>query len=125
MSKETPPDPSVQFQEWITQWERSVDEFSNRVMGTDEFSRSINQMQTLQLEFQKNFGEMMSRQLATLNMPSRDDVITLSEDLRAIDRRLEHIERSMQRLIDRGDEGKTKSRGPARTKKPPAQDKQA
>jgi len=121
MSNDAPPNPSMQFQEWVTQWERAVDEFSNKVMGTDEFSRSINQMQGLQLEFQKNFGEMMARQLANLNMPSRDDVIKISEDLRALDRRLAHIERTLNQLVTRSDTGSPR-KGPARTKKPPPQE---
>ena len=79
MANETTPDPSAQFAEWVTQWERTVDEFSNKVMGTDEFSKSMNQMQGVQMEFQRNFGEMMARNLANLNMPSRDDVNKISD----------------------------------------------
>ena len=71
--------PSMQdFSELVTTWERQFNEFSNQVMGTDEFSRSINQWQKAQLEFQKNFSEAMAKQLANFNMPSRDDVITVS-----------------------------------------------
>lgn len=117
-------DPSVQFQEWVTQWERAVDEFSNKMMGTDEFSKSMNQMQSLQLQFQQRFGEMMSRQLASLNMPSRDDVIRISEDLRSLDRRLSHIERSLDKLTAKSD-GRTKPKGPSRTKKPPSKEADA
>lgn len=119
MANETPPDPSAQFQEWVTQWERAVDEFSNKVMGTDEFSKSMNQMQGLQIEFQRRFGELMAQQLANFNMPSRDDVIRLSEDLRSIDRRLAHVERSLDKLVA-GQAGAPKKKGPARTKKPPS-----
>lgn len=119
MSKETPPDPSVQFQEWVTNWERAVDDFSNKVMGTDEFSKGINQMQSLQMEFQRNFGDLMARQLAALNMPSRDDVIRISEDLRSLDRRMAHVERSLDRLVNEKTTGSIKKSGPKRTRKPP------
>lgn len=120
MSKDTPPDPSVQFQEWITQWERAADEFSNKIMGTDEFSKSLNQMQSMQIEFQRRFGELMAKQLATLNMPSRDDVLRISEDLRNIDRRLSELERTLGRLVDQGSSGAARKKAPARTRKPPA-----
>jgi hypothetical protein len=122
MSKDSlpPPDPSVQFQEWVTQWERAVDEFSNKVMGTDEFSKSMNQMQGLQIEFQRRFGELMAKQLANLNMPSRDDILRLSEDVRNIDRRLSQIERTINRLADQSVGGSANAGRPARTKKPPA-----
>ena len=123
MAKDTTPDPAQQYQEWITQWERSVDEFSNRIMGTDEFSRSLNQMQGLQLEFQKRFGEMMARQLAGLNMPSREEVLRISEDLRDVDRRLAHIERALDKLVmQTSDAPSAKKKGPARTKKPPSKE---
>ena len=114
------PDPSVQFQEWVTQWERAVDEFSNKVMGTDEFSRSLNQMQGLQLEFQRRFAELMAKQLNNLNMPSRDDIIGLSEDLRNIDRRLAQVERSLSQLVSQSDGGRSASRSPSRTRQPPS-----
>ena len=119
MAKETPPDPSAQFQEWVTQWERAADEFSNKIMGTDEFSKSMNQMQSMQLELQRTFGEAMANQLANFNMPSRDDVLKIGEDMRALDRRLAHIERSLEKLqVNTGPAPKKK--GPARTKKPPS-----
>ena len=119
MSKDSTPDPSMQFQEWVTQWERAVDEFSNKVMGTDEFSKSLNQMQGLQLEFQRRFGEMMATHLSNLNMPSRDDVIKISEGLQGIDRRLAHVERSLQKLVNQGEGKTTKRKSPSRTRKPP------
>jgi hypothetical protein len=118
MAKDTNPDPSMQFQEWVTQWERAVDDFSNKVMGTDEFSKSLNQMQGLQIEFQRRFGEMMATYLTSLNMPTRDDVIKISEEVRGIDRRLAHIERSLKKLVDQGETKAGKPKGPSRTRKP-------
>ncbi len=122
MAEDKSVDPSVQFQEWVTQWERAVDEFSNRVMGTDEFSKSMNQMQSLQIEFQKQFGELMGRQLASFNMPSRDDIIELSEDIRSLDRRMAHVERHLEKLVAGAKQGSSgRPKGPARTKKPPSE----
>ena len=120
MANNKTPDPSEQFQEWVTQWERAVDEFSNKVMGTDEFSRSLNRMQGLQVEFQKSFSEFMARQLASLNMPSRDDIVRVSEDLRNLDRRLAHIERLMTNPAPGEKTTAAKKTRPKRTRKPPA-----
>ena len=121
MANDKTPDPAVQFSEWVTQWERSFDEFSNKVMGTDEFSKSMNQMQGLQMQFQRGFGEMMARNLANLNMPSRDDVNKIGEDLRSLDRRMAHIERSLEKLLKLDNKtGSKKKSGPARTRKPPS-----
>ena len=92
MANDNTKDPAAVFQDWVTQWERAADQFSNQFMGTDEFSKSMNQMQNLQLEFQKGFGELMAKQLANFNLPSREDVLQLSEDVRDINRRLGRIE---------------------------------
>lgn len=120
MANETPKDPAQMFQEWITQWERATDSFSNRLMGTDEFSKYLNQMQGAQLEFQRGFGELMTRQLANLNMPSRDDVLRLSEDLQGLDRRLARMEASLQKLTEvTGISSRQSKSMPPRTKKAP------
>ena len=81
MTNEPPKDLSAQFQEWVTNWERTFNEYSNKAMGTDEFSKSMNQMQGLQLEFQRAFGQLMGKQLAQFNMPSREDIINITEEL--------------------------------------------
>lgn len=113
-------DPSIVFQEWVTQWERAFDKFSNDVMGTEEFSRSLNQMQSMQLELQRAFGEQMARQLAAFNMPSRDDVMELAETVRDIDRRLARIETVLRKMEPAGDnEPGVRRTSPPRTKKPP------
>lgn len=119
MVDKRPPDPSQQFQEWVTNWERAFDEFSNKLTGTDEFSRSMNQMQSMQMDLQRQFGELMARQLAAFNMPSRDDVLTLSEDIRDLDRRIAGIERALGSLLHNEPTQEKKS-GPPRTRKPPS-----
>jgi hypothetical protein len=53
-------------------------------------------------------------------MPSRDDILRLSEDVRNIDRRLSQIERTINRLADQSVGGSANAGRPARTKKPPA-----
>ncbi|MDE2930666.1 MAG: hypothetical protein OXQ27_07050 [Chloroflexota bacterium] len=120
MANEKRPDPSQQFSEWITQWERSVDEFSNKLMGTDEFAKSLNQMQSMQLEFQKKMNEMMATQLANLNMPSREEVLRINEEVANLDRRLDRIERTLRQLVDHlSDASSTEKQKPSRTKTPP------
>ncbi len=122
MANENAKDPAAVFQEWVTQWERAADQFSNQFMGTDEFSKSMNQMQNFQLEFQKGFGELMAKQLANFNLPSREDVLQLSEDVRDINRRLTRIETSIRNLapVDNNSDQQRK-KTPPRTKKPASQ----
>lgn len=122
MAQDGPKDPSAAFQQWVTEWERAFDKFSNDLMGTEEFSRSINQMQNLQLEMQRAFGEQMARQLAAFNMPSRDDVMEMAETIRDIDRRLARIEVQLRNLEPAGkNEPGGRRITPPRTRKPPSQ----
>ena len=114
-------DPSAMFGDWVTQWERAVDKFSNEVMGTDEFSRGINQMQKAQLDLQRVFADAMAKQLANFNMPSRDDILTLSENVRELDRRVARIETMLRQMKPAGDnETQPRRQAPPRTKKPPS-----
>ena len=41
------PDPAESFRNLVTEWERGFDSLANRLMGTEEFSRSMNQFQNL------------------------------------------------------------------------------
>ena len=112
--------PPADFSELVTQWERTFNELSNQVMGTDEFTRNLNQWQNAQMEFQRNFSEAMARQLANFNMPSRDDVITISEQLRELDARLGRIEKALARTNAGFEAPKPKTEAPKRTRKPPS-----
>ncbi len=113
----TPPD----FSELVTQWERNFNEMSNQLMGTDEFSKSMNQFQNMQMEFQRNFSEVMARQLANFNIPSRDDIIAVAEQIREMDRRLSRIESALEKTNTGFTASEPPRKGPARTRKPPSQ----
>ena len=106
------------FSEMVTEWERNFDAFANQVMGTEAYSQAMNEMQKAQLAYQKNMMETMSQQLSAFNMPTREDVLQLSEAIRQIDRRLERIE---DKLVA-NDAPKRKKKKPSRTRKPPAMD---
>ena len=121
MADDKAKDPAQMFQEWVTQWERATDSFSNKLMANEEFSKYLNQMQGAQIEFQKGFSDLMAKQLGNVNMPTRDDVLQISEDLQSLDRRIARIETSLQKLTQSKDQpaAKPKAKTP-RTKKAPA-----
>ncbi len=120
---ERQPDPAEAFRNLITEWERGFDTMANRIMGTEEFSRGMNQLQDLQLSMQKRFNEAMAEQLANFNMPSRDDILRLGESIRALDQRLAKVE---SQLAKQAKKKKKKSAAapdpsrPPRTKLPPS-----
>lgn len=124
MSNEKATTPTEMFQEWVTQWEKSVDSFSNKLMGTDEFTQAINSVQNTQLQMQKVFGDMMAKHLANINMPSREDVLRIEEDLHAMNARLARMEVQLEKISGASAGTKPTARqGPPRTKRPPSAQK--
>ena len=115
-------DPSAQFQDYVNQWERSVDQFFNQMMGTEQFSQSMNQMQQLQLQMQQQFKDVMANQLINFNMPSRDDILEIQENLRAIDNRMARIEERLSAAVGRNEPGNMPRKSPPRTRKPPSKE---
>jgi len=124
MSKDKASNPTQVFEEWVTNWERAVNSFSNKLMETDDFSKAVNSVQNTQLQMQKVFAEMMAKQLANLNMPSRSDMLDVVEAMHALENRFEKMEMQLKKISGAMDGGaKTKPKGPARTKKAPPEPK--
>jgi len=119
MADDKKPAPPAGFSELVTEWERNFNEFSNQIMGTEDFSRSMNQFQNVQMEMQRNFAEAMAKQLSNFNMPSRDDVVSIAQRLGEIEQQLDRIEKAQLRANGEGETKAVKKKGPARTKKPP------
>ena len=115
--------PPADFSELVTQWERNFNEFSNQIMGTPEFAKSMNQFQNMQMEYQKSFSDAMAQQLSSFNMPSRDDVVSMSEQLTQIDQRLSRIEKALEKSDADPAKPAAKRKAPARTRKPPSKEK--
>lgn len=129
-SGKKPPDPAENFRNLINEWERGFDAMANRFMGTEEFSRSMNQLQDLQLTMQKRFNEAMAEQLSHFNIPSRDDILQLGEAIHALDRRVAKVESMLAKQAAKNAKKKKKKNtgkdepaprsGPPRTKQPPS-----
>lgn len=125
MAKDRPSDPGDAFRELVTEWERGFDSFANALMGTENFSRSMNQMQNLQLQMRQLFREFMTDNLTLANMPTRDDVVRIAEAVQALDERMSRIESMLEASTGNMPAGATppRRRNPPRTKKPPSASK--
>jgi hypothetical protein len=113
------PDPTEAFRNLVTEWERGFDSMANRIMGTDEFSRGMNQLQDLQLTMQKRFNEAMGQQLSNFNIPSRDDILRLGESVRSLESRLTRIENMLG--TEASAPAPTTTNRPPRTRRPPSE----
>ena len=114
-------DPGAAFQQMLTDWERSTNALANQLMGTGEFSRTINGVTNLSLALQQQIQEHMSRVLATVNLPSREEVAELGVTLRQVDERLSRIEALLAGLGGAGAQATSTPERPRppRTRKPP------
>jgi hypothetical protein len=120
MANNGPQDPAATFRELVTSWERNVNSLANQVMGTESFSRLMQEAQRMQLALQQATSEAMGRRLAAMNMPTREDIIRLAEKLSEVDRRLARIEASLEddATLVRDEPERA---GRPRTRKPPAE----
>lgn len=127
MADQRPFDFAELFSEFVTQAERDIDALANRLMGTEQYSRSMNEVQRVQNRLSKTFSDFMGEQLANFNMPSRDDVVRLGETLHALDTRIARVERQLQDLAW-GNQNMAPAPavpGPPRTKQPPSRSRGA
>ena len=106
------------FREMVTQWERNFDSFANQFMGTETFSRGMNQAQDAQLAFRKMFQDFMGKSLENVNMPSREDLVRIAETVQNMDRRLARIEDLLASMLS-NTTTPTERSGPPRTRQPP------
>jgi polyhydroxyalkanoate synthase subunit PhaE len=107
------------WREWVTQSERQWNAFFNEVMGTEQYSRSMGRLMAMSLDQQKAMSEAMGRYLGALNLPTRSDILSLSDRLSDIEKRLASIEERMERLAGSGPTPTPTSASTATAPRPP------
>jgi polyhydroxyalkanoic acid synthase PhaR subunit len=120
LAEQATADPFAMWRDWVSQSERQWNAFLNNAMSTDEFSESMGRMMDVYLGMQKNMNETMGRYFSALNIPSRNDILSLGDRLGAIEDRLTSIESALGGLkatkAAAGEEPATPR--PPRTRKP-------
>ncbi len=94
------PDVGQLWRNWLVETERQWNAFFNDVMGTDSFGRLVGGYTEVYSTFQRLVAQNMERSLSTLNVPSRSDIVELSERLSRVDERLASIESSISALAE-------------------------
>ena len=110
-------DARARFMDLLGEWERTSNALANQLMGSGEFSRGMNSATNLGLLLQQQVQEHMSRMLAGVNLPSREEVAELGATVRRMDERLARIE-AMLAGIGRGAAAEPPRPRPPRTRKP-------
>ena len=94
------PDVSQLWRNWLVDTERQWNAFFNDVMGTDSFGRFLGGYTEIYTMFQRLVAQNMERSLSTLNVPSRSDILELSERLGGVEERLAAIESNLKALAE-------------------------
>lgn len=120
MANDSTPDPAEAFRDLVTQWERNVNALANRIMGTEGYSKSMNQVQDAQLRARDAFREFMNHNLTMVNMPTRDDVVRIAEAVHDLGKRLARIETLLEGMSPAAKQTTQPRPSPPRTRKPPS-----
>ena len=92
------PDITQLWRNWLTDTERQWNAFFNDVMGTDSFGRFLGGYMEIYGTFQRLVAQNMERSLSTLNVPTRSEIVDLSERLSTVEERLTSIDSSLRAL---------------------------
>jgi len=79
-----PLDPLGMWRDMLNQWEQGLNRLSSDTMQSTESVRLINQAMALSLRFQHGMTEMMARYLHALSVPTRSDLLSIGERLKAM-----------------------------------------
>ena len=123
------PDVGQLWRTWLTETERQWNTFFNDVMSTDSFGRFMGGYMDIYSTFQRLVAQNMERSLSTLNVPSRSDIVELSERLSGVEERLAAIESSINTLAEAvghpSEPAAVTQLRPRRTRRPRAQPAEA
>jgi polyhydroxyalkanoic acid synthase PhaR subunit len=88
------------WRNWLTETERQWNSFFAEVMGRDSFGRVTGSYMEVYSVIQRALNQGMERYLNTFNLPTRTDVVELSERLHNIEERLASLEANLNNLAN-------------------------
>jgi hypothetical protein len=121
MTKPPSTDPFSMWRDIVSQWEKSTNELGNKAMGSEEFSSSMNKAASLSLALQQMTGEAMARYQTAANLPTRADIVSIGERLRAIEETLGRVAAAVDRLAAADSVAAAAPVRPRRTRRPPGE----
>jgi hypothetical protein len=116
-------DPVAMWQSLIGEMEKGFNAFANQAMASPEFSKVVNQVGDVSAGAQKQLGDLMEKYLVSMNLPSRAQMVSMSERLQGIEAQLNEIKALLHQMRanpgakESGSSGASK---PPRAKRPPA-----
>jgi uncharacterized membrane protein YccC len=122
--------PMAVWREWFVKSEKAWSQALTEMMGDEKFSKGMGRYMQEALHSHRMFSEAMSQYLANLNLPSRSDVLDVSDRLGQIEDTLAAIQVELRQqriqlaqansIAGHETSGETSaSVKPARTRRPP------
>jgi len=84
-------DPAAAWQAMLGEMSKGLSAFANQAMASPEFGKVAQQIGGASAEAQRQFGEMLEKQLAGLNLPTRAQIEELNARLTAVEQRLDAL----------------------------------
>ena len=116
-------DPAAIWQTMIGEMEKGFNSFANQAMTSPEFSKAMNQVGGVTAGAQKQLGELMEKYLLAMNLPSRAQMVGMSERLQSIEGQLNEI-KAILNQVHHNSLATDSSAGaprPPRTRRPPSE----
>ncbi|HVR89555.1 MAG TPA: hypothetical protein VHG29_00485 [Novosphingobium sp.] len=114
MSSPPPSDPFALFRNWVSEWEKLVNQHGAELLAKPEVAQAMQQVSSAKLQVQAASDAQMAKLLGAANLPSKADIEALGTRLAGIEATLARIEVQL-----RGSAGaQPRKPKPARTRKP-------
>jgi hypothetical protein len=91
-------DPAELWRAMLGEMEKGFNAFANQTRASSEFEKVVEQVGGASAGAQKQLGEWMERYLASMNLPSREQLTGFGERLQAIETQLQDITALLRQL---------------------------
>jgi hypothetical protein len=118
------PDFGNLWHDLLRQWEDAGNSLGTDAMKSPEFSKFMNLVTSSSAALQGVFADLSAKYLAALNLPTKSDIIAITERLHAIEKRIEEMQLTMAVGQSEGLAGRGFVK-PTRNRQPPAGDRVA
>ena len=119
MSKSAPPahlDPMKAWRDWFVQNEREWSGSLTGIMKNEEVARAVGQEINASLLREQMLAQSMAGSLAKMNMPTRDDIVALSDRVGRLEDAIARVEAALVQMKAGATTAAVKV---ARTRRPP------
>ena len=125
MSEDNSINPVRLWREWFVKSEKAWSQAMTDAMGDERFSKGLGRYMQEALHTHRMFSESMAQYLANLNLPSRQDILDMSDRLGQVEDALASVQVELRELRTRVAQGGANAGPavagvkPARTRRPP------